>query len=102
MDAVVRHLAVHVTLLTSLKLSHYHMLPNLNSHTRHLSTFHSLPIIVRLHLHINLLTRRLAHYARSVTNFAAGLRSTCDSIFDTVVPLTMRIRFEALRPFAAI
>jgi hypothetical protein len=57
------------------------MLPNLNSHTRHLSTFHSLPIILRLHLHINLHTCRLAHYARSVKIFAAGLPSSYDSRF---------------------
>jgi hypothetical protein len=49
------------------------MLPNLNSHTRHLSTFHSLLIVLCLHLHINLHTCRLAHYARSVKIFAAGL-----------------------------
>jgi hypothetical protein len=58
------------------------MLPNLNFHARHLSTFHSLPIILRLHLHTyQPHTCCLAHYARSVTIFAAGLRSTYDSRF---------------------
>jgi hypothetical protein len=78
------------------------MLPNLNSHTRHLSTFHSLPIILRLHLHINLHTCRLAHYARSVKIFAAGLLSTYDSRFRYSCSAydADTLRFRCLRLFA--
>jgi hypothetical protein len=80
----------------------YHMLPNLNSHTRHLSTFHSLPIILRLHLHINLHTCRLAQYARSVKIFAAGLPSTYDSRFRYSCSAydADTLRFRCLRLFA--
>jgi hypothetical protein len=86
--------------LMSLKLLHHHMLPNLNSHTRHLSTFHSLRITVpsqpSFHAH------RLAHHARSVTNFATDLRSTYDSRFRYSCPAydadTLRFRcFSSLR-----
>jgi hypothetical protein len=78
------------------------MLSNLNSHTRHLSTFHSLPIILRLHLHINLHTCGLAHYARSVKIFAAGLPSTYDSRFRYSCSAydADTLRFRCLRLFA--
>jgi hypothetical protein len=75
------------------------MLPNLNSHTRHLSIFHSLPIILRLHL---LHTCRLAQYARSVKIFAAGLPSTYDSRFRYSCSAynADTLRFRCLRLFA--
>jgi hypothetical protein len=79
------------------------MLPNLNSHIRHLSTFHSLPIILRLQrVHINLHTCRLAHYARSVKISAAGLPSTYDSRFRYSCSAydADTLRFRCLRLFA--
>jgi hypothetical protein len=62
------------------------MLPNLNSHTRHLSTFHSLPIILRLHLHINL--PRITLPASKSSPLVYPLLT---NVFDTLVLRTMRI-----------